>query len=73
LSEKGIKIVLTDNAKEFLIEKGYDPVYGARPLRRTIQKYVEDPLAEEILSGKIASDKIIEVVRENDGLAFLNK
>ena len=73
LSEKGIKIVLTDNAKEFLIEKGYDPVYGARPLRRTIQKFVEDPLAEEILSGKIASDKIIEVVRENDGLAFLNK
>jgi ATP-dependent Clp protease ATP-binding subunit ClpC len=73
LSERGIKIVLTDNAKEFLIEKGYDPAYGARPLRRTIQKYVEDPLAEEILSGKIASDKIIEVVRENDGLAFLNK
>lgn len=73
LSEKGIKIVLTDNAKEFLIEKGYDPVYGARPLRRTIQKYVEDPLAEEILSGKITSDKIIEVVRENDGLIFIAK
>lgn len=47
----GYEIKLTDEAKEFLAEKGYDPAYGARPLHRAIQKYVEDPLAEEILKA----------------------
>ena len=46
---------LTDDAKEFLTDKGYDSSFGARPLKRAIQKYVEDALAEEIITSKIAS------------------
>ena len=43
---QGIQIVLDQTAKEFLVERGFDPTYGARPLRRVIQRFVEDPLAE---------------------------
>lgn len=53
ISELGYSVELTDKAKDFLSEKGFDPQYGARPLSRAIQKYMEDPLAEEILNGKI--------------------
>ncbi|NPA48544.1 MAG: hypothetical protein GXO20_01060, partial [Thermodesulfobacteria bacterium] len=49
--EKHITIHLTDRAKEWLAEVGYDPVYGARPLKRAIQRYLEDPLAIKILEG----------------------
>src|SRR5690606_25636172 len=49
----GYKIDLTVKAKDFIAEKGYDPQYGARPLNRAIQKYLEDPLAEEILKGDV--------------------
>ncbi len=73
LSEKNIKIMLTDNSKEFLIEKGYDPVYGARPLRRTIQKYIEDQMAEKLLSGEIFENKTVEIERVNDGLQFISR
>ena len=52
--ELGIHVELTDSAKEFLAEKGYDPAYGARPLRRALQKYVEDPMAEAILASDLA-------------------
>ncbi|HEX2865546.1 MAG TPA: ATP-dependent Clp protease ATP-binding subunit [Ignavibacteriales bacterium] len=51
LHQNKMDIVLDDSAKEFLVTKGFDPKYGARPLKRAIQKYVEDPLAEEILKG----------------------
>jgi len=51
LNNIGYKIELTNDAKDFLAEKGYDPQYGARPLHRALQKYLEDPLAEEILNG----------------------
>ena len=51
LKEKGIDITLDNKAKNFLIDKGFDKVFGARPLKRTIQRYLENPLAEEILSG----------------------
>jgi len=51
LNNLGYEVELTDKAKDFLAEKGYDPQYGARPLHRAIQKYMEDPLAEEILNG----------------------
>lgn len=53
VNELGYKIELTDKAKDFLSEKGYDPQYGARPLNRAIQKYLEDPVAEEILKGDL--------------------
>ena len=59
LKEKKIELNLTPEVLTFLIDKGYDPVFGARPLRRTIQKYLENVLAEEILSGKFRDgDKI---------------
>jgi ATP-dependent Clp protease ATP-binding subunit ClpC len=53
INELGYSITLTIEAKDFLSEKGYDPAYGARPLHRAIQKYLEDPLAEEILSSNL--------------------
>jgi ATP-dependent Clp protease ATP-binding subunit ClpC len=59
-NEMGYIINLTSKAKDFLIDKGYDPKYGARPLDRAIQKYLEDVLAEEILSGELKKgDSII--------------
>jgi ATP-dependent Clp protease ATP-binding subunit ClpC len=61
MESMGITIELTDGAKEFLADKGFDPAFGARPLRRAIQKYVEDPLAEEILKGSFASGSIVKV------------
>jgi ATP-dependent Clp protease ATP-binding subunit ClpC len=59
LGDQNIKIELTDEARKFLFQKGYDPAFGARPLRRAIQRYIEDPLAEEILKGKIKKGKVI--------------
>ena len=50
---KEIEIALDDAAKEFVIEKGYDPTYGARPMRRAVERYLEDPLAEELLEGNV--------------------
>lgn len=57
----GFKIVLKQAAKDFLVEKGYDKDFGARPLNRAIQKYLEDPLAEELLKSSIADGDIVEV------------
>ncbi|MGB9820843.1 MAG: ATP-dependent Clp protease ATP-binding subunit [Pseudothermotoga sp.] len=73
LEGKGITLKLTKEAKEFLIQKGYDPIFGARPLKRAIQQYLEDPLAEEILKGKFGSaDTVICKAGEN-GLKFLKR
>lgn len=68
-----IAIQVTEDGKEFLIEKGYDEKYGARPLRRTIQSQVEDKLAEKILDGEIHNGDEVEIVRGEDGLSFLSK
>ncbi len=57
----GYKIELTDNAKEVIADRGYDENFGARPLKRAIQKYLEDPIAEEILKGELAEGDILEV------------
>ena len=70
LAEKGISFHLTDEAKEFLTDKGYDPTYGARPLKRALQRYLEDPLAEEILRGQYAGDCDLTVGVGNDKLTF---
>jgi len=59
--EKNIELELDENAKTFLIEKGFDKVFGARPLKRTIQRYLENPLAEEILAGSFKEGSIIKV------------
>jgi ATP-dependent Clp protease ATP-binding subunit ClpB len=61
-----MKVVLTEAARDRLAEAGFDPVYGARPLKRAIQQQVENPLAREILEGKFKPGDTIEVgVREN--------
>jgi ATP-dependent Clp protease ATP-binding subunit ClpC len=68
LAEKNLKLVLTDEAKELLIEKGYSPEFGARPLRRAIEHLMEDPLAEKLLQGGFAGkDTITTRVIDKDG------
>ena len=61
LEARDITIELSEGAKNFIAEKGYDPVFGARPLRRIIQKYLEDPIADEILMGAFADGTKIYV------------
>ncbi|MCX7728512.1 MAG: AAA family ATPase, partial [Bacteroidia bacterium] len=61
ISDLGYTLKITDKAKEFIIEKGFDPNYGARPLKRAIQKYIEDTLAEEMIQGDIAEGDEIEI------------
>ena len=70
LAEKHIAIELNDNASEFLAEQGYDPAYGARPLKRVIQRLVLDPLAMEILAGKIREDSRVTISEEGGRLQF---
>ncbi|MCM8798575.1 MAG: ATP-dependent Clp protease ATP-binding subunit, partial [Candidatus Omnitrophica bacterium] len=70
MSEQGYFIELTPEAKEFLIDKGFDPILGARPLRRTIQRYVEDPLAEEIIAAKFKVGDTIKIVLHENHLQF---
>lgn len=66
LLEKKLKIRVSDEVKEFLIEKGYDKKLGARPLRRAVEKYLEDNLAEELLSGNLRKSKLIQVILDDD-------
>ena len=72
LGEKGMKMELDGLAKDFLIDKGYNPDFGARPLRRALGQYIEDPLAENLLMGEFKSGDEIHVTREEgkDHLTF---
>jgi ATP-dependent Clp protease ATP-binding subunit ClpB len=70
LEDRKIAIALDTKAREWLAEKGYDPAYGARPLKRVIQKYVQDPLAELILSGQIKDGEKVKISAGRDGLVF---
>ena len=70
LKAKDITMVLESGAKEFLIIKGYDPQYGARPMRRAVERYLEDPVAEEILRGSYEPGQHLLVVRDGEKLAF---
>ncbi len=70
LEDRKIAITLDARAREWLAEKGYDPAYGARPLKRVIQKYVQDPLAELILSGRIKDGEKVKISAGRDGLSF---
>ncbi len=67
---KRIEIVLDQVAHEFLIEKGYDPTYGARPMRRAVERFLEDPLAEEILRGHIKEGDTVTISAEKTKLTF---
>jgi ATP-dependent Clp protease ATP-binding subunit ClpB len=73
LKDKNVSIILTDKAKVFLAEIGYDQVYGARPLKRAIQKEILTPLATKLLDGSFKSGDIIEVYMEVDRPVFRSK
>ncbi len=66
-AELGIHLSLDEKAKDFLAEKGYDPKFGARPLRRTIQSYLENPLSEEILVGRVTRDCTVRITVDKSG------
>ncbi|MBN2331929.1 MAG: ATP-dependent chaperone ClpB [Deltaproteobacteria bacterium] len=72
LAEREIVLELTPEARGFLAEKGYDPAYGARPLKRSIQHYLETPLAREIMQGKVKNGSRVRVRPEGDHLIFMN-
>ena len=69
----GIELTVTDEAREYLIDKGYDEKYGARPLRRTIQNLVEDKMAEEMLDGSIKAGDTVQVGFDGEKLTFTSK
>jgi len=74
LSEHGVTIELTDAARQWLAQEGFDPAFGARPLRRTLQKQVESPLSVKLLRGDFKEgDTIIVDYNETDGLVFIRK
>jgi ATP-dependent Clp protease ATP-binding subunit ClpB len=73
LEQQKITLKLSDSAKELLAREGYDPVYGARPLRRTIQKAILDPLSIDILEGKVREGQTVRVDAKNGALEFQEK
>ncbi len=73
LTEQQMKIDVTDSAKDLLMEKGYDPTYGARPMRRAIQNLIEDPLAEALLEGRFKTGDSVLIDRQGDDLVMTPK
>ena len=73
LLERNIKITITDKAKAILIDEGFDMVYGARPLKRTIQRLIQDPVAMKILAGEFKEKDAIEVDAKDGTLVFKKK
>lgn len=73
LQDRELGLVLSDTAVDYLVQAGYDPVYGARPLKRVIQRNIENPLAQAILSGKFIAGDLISAELEGDALAFHKK
>lgn len=71
LLDRDLMLQVDDSALEYLAEVGFDPVYGARPLKRAVQQYLENPLAKDVLSGRFLPGSLIEVRRSGDGLSFL--
>jgi len=70
LAERDIKLDIKDEAKVWLVKRGYDPVYGARPLRRAIERYVENPLSTKILQGEFKQEDTIVIGVQDDSLTF---
>ncbi|MBN2690081.1 MAG: ATP-dependent chaperone ClpB [Gammaproteobacteria bacterium] len=72
LESQEVSFTITDKALDFLSDKGFDPVYGARPLKRAIQHYLENPLAQDLLAGKFSGNKEIKVDVNDQGLVFIS-
>ncbi len=73
LKHKNIQLVLDEKAKDLLLEKGFDPQYGARPMRRSVEKHLEDPLAEELLRGNLSPGEPVQVSAADGKLTFTQK
>jgi ATP-dependent Clp protease ATP-binding subunit ClpC len=73
LSERKLAVELTEAAKTWLAKEGYDPIYGARPLRRVIERYVENPLSTKLLRGEFAGGDKVIVNHSDKGLSFKTK
>ena len=73
LAERDIHFELDDSARNLLLEKGYDPSYGARPMRRAVERYLEDPMAEEIIRGDLREGETITITEKDDKLVFIQK
>lgn len=71
LSKEGIELTVEESAKSFIAERGFDPEYGARPIRRVITDYIEDPLAELLLSGRLSKKSPIRVLKKGDKLVLV--
>jgi ATP-dependent Clp protease ATP-binding subunit ClpB len=70
LAERGFQLQVDESAREYLADVGYDPAFGARPLKRAIQRELQDPLAMRILSGEFHEGETIQVERGGEGLSF---
>ena len=70
LKDQGLTLKVSVQAKQLFVEKGFDPVFGARPLKRTMQRYLEDPLSTQIISGQLKKKKLIHVERKGEELVF---
>ena len=73
LAERKLGVELTEKAKSWLTNKGYDPIYGARPLRRAIERYVENPLSTKVLRREFKEGDTIKVDLKGDALTFTAK
>lgn len=73
LKSKNLRVVLEESAKDFLVDRGYDPAYGARPMRRAVERFLEDRLAEEILRGVLQPNELVTVKVEDGKLVFQQK
>jgi len=70
LAERNIKLVLDDSARHLLMREGYDPSYGARPLKRAIQSLIQNPLAVKLLQGEIGPGQAIKISANGDNMEF---
>ena len=73
LEDRKIHVELTERAKDFLVQEGYDPIYGARPLKRTIQRRVLDPLALRVLEGEFTEGDHVVIDAGADGVSFVKQ
>ena len=73
LVEKGVEIEVDDEVKQWLIKEGYEPLYGARPMRRTIQRAIGDPLSDELIKGRFKESRKIKVVLRDGSPTFIEQ
>jgi len=73
LAERGVELDVSEEVKAWLIQEGYQPVYGARPMRRCIQKYIGDPLSEELIKGRFRESRKVKVVLKDGAPVFVEE